>query len=109
MRREDAFELCGRDLETLVLDQLLDAVGDVEVAICVLVADVAGLEVPVVCESIASAFRVVVVALEDIGALDPELSDLARGDFLVVRADVFGRLVGEKSADGADGVVPALP
>jgi hypothetical protein len=40
---EQALELGGRDLETFVFDEFFDAVGDVEVALAVLVAYVAGL------------------------------------------------------------------
>jgi hypothetical protein len=101
VRGEDAFKFCRRDLEALVLDQLLDAIGDVKVAIGVLVADVAGLEVSIVCERISSALGVVVVSLEDIRTLDPKLTDLARGNLLIIRADVFGRLVGQESANRA--------
>jgi hypothetical protein len=38
--REIAFEFGGRDLEAFVFDELLDAVGDVEVSVFVLVADI---------------------------------------------------------------------
>ena len=45
MVHEFAFKLCGGDLETFVFDEFFDAIGDVEVVVGVLVADVAGFEV----------------------------------------------------------------
>ena len=108
VRQQLALELGRRDLEALVLDELLDAVGDVEVPVLVLVADVAGLEVAVGGEGVGGAGGVVQVAFEDVGALDPELARFADGQFFLFWGHVFGGLVGEEDADGADGGVPAF-
>jgi hypothetical protein len=40
---EDAFEFGGWNLEAFVFDEFFDAVGDVEISVCILVAYVAGL------------------------------------------------------------------
>ena len=95
MADQQALELSGRDLEALVLDQLLDTIGDVKVAVAVLVTDVAGLEVAVGCQRVVRAFRVIVVALEDIRAFNPELACVADGNFGAAGGHVFGGLVGE--------------
>lgn len=89
MAEQQALKLRGRDLEAFVLDQLLDAVGDVEVAVLVLVPDVAGLEVAVRGQGVRGAFGVAVVALEDVGALHPQLAYLAGGHFGFLGGHVF--------------------
>ena len=109
MTRQNALEFRGRDLKALVFDQLLDTIGDVEVSVVVLVADVSSAEVAVFGERVAGAFGVVQVAEEDVGAFYPELADLADWDFRFGRGHVFCGLVGEEGADGADGGLPAFP
>ena len=96
-------------METFIFDEFFDAVGDVEVAFFILVADVAGLEVAVFGESVLGAFRVVQVAFEDVGAFDPEFARFARGDLFFFGGHVFGGLVGEEQAHGADSFVPIFP
>ena len=86
-----------------------DAVGDEEVALLVLVPDIARLEEAVGGERVGGAFGVVQVPLEDVGALDPQLADLACGQLLLLGRHVLCGLVGEQGADGPDGLVPVLP
>ncbi len=93
-------------MEALVFYEFLDAVSDVEVAVFVLVADVAGLEVAVLCYGVGGTGGVVMVALEDVGAFDPELADFADRHFGFFRGHVLGGLVGKEAADGADCCVP---
>ena len=109
MADEEALELGGGDLEALVLDQFLDAVGDEEDAVGVLIAHIPGFEVTVLGQDRFGGFRVVVVALENVGPFDPELAGLPRGNFGLARIHIFGRLVGQKSTDGPDRFVPVFP
>ena len=96
-------------METFVFDEFFDAVGNVEVSVGVLVADVAGFEIAVRREGVGCAFWVVVVAFEDVGAFDPEFAGLTDGELGFVGGHVFGGLVGEEGADGADGCAPDFP
>lgn len=109
MARQNALEFRWWDLKALVFDQLLDTIGDVEVSVFVLVADVSGAEVAVFGERVAGAFGVIQVAEEDVGTFYPELADLADGDFGFGGGHVFCGLVGEEGTDGADSGLPAFP
>lgn len=106
---EEALELGGGDLEALVLDEFLDAVGDEKIAVGVLEAHVPGFEVAVLGHDRFGGFRVVVITLEDVGAFDPKLAGLPRGHFGFTRVHVFGCLVGQKPAHGPDWFVPVFP
>ena len=109
MADKQAFELRGRDLEALPFDEFFDPVGDVEVAVGVLVTNVAGSEIAVLGDGVAGSFFIVEVALKDVGTLDPELAHLAYGQLSLIRGHVFGELVREEFAYGADGSVPVFP
>lgn len=59
-----------------VFDELLDAVGDVKVAVLVYVEDVARFEPAVLGEGVFLKIWAVPVAAEDVGTLDQELAGL---------------------------------
>lgn len=101
---------------TFVFDQLLDAVGDGQVAGLVHEADVARAE-PAVLQTLGGGGGVVVVAAKDVGPLDVQLAGLASGQLARAVALLAGardgaefRLdVGNQPARGADGGHPVLP
>ena len=99
----------GRDLEALVLDQLLDPIGDVEVLRRVLEPHVPGLEVAVVRQGVAGSVLVVKIPLEHVWSLQPQLPYLAHLHFVALWIDVLGRQVREHLADAADGAIPFVP
>ena len=82
-------------MEAFVFDEFFDAVGDVEVAGGVLVADVSCFEISVVGQGVRGSGWVVQVAFEDVGAFDPEFPGLADGNFGFVGGHVFCGLIGE--------------
>src|SRR3954447_5258747 len=82
MRDEQRLELRRRDLETLVLDELLDPVDDREPAVAVDRRHVAGPQ-PAVDERRRRRVRVAQVALHDLRAADPQLAPVALRDVLV--------------------------
>src|SRR5882724_10202399 len=53
MRQQNSFELCGRNLESLVLDQFFCAINDEEVSVIVRVTDVTGVEPAVGIDSVS--------------------------------------------------------
>lgn len=111
---EDTFQLSGGHLEAVVFDELLDTVGDVEVAVFVLETDVAGAEPAVGRQTASRGLGVVVVAEEDVGTAHVEFTNFADLDFLRLglvfgRCHVLGFDVGEEFSDRADALVPVLP
>ncbi len=74
MGQQERLELCRRDLKTLVLDELLEPVDDVEVAVVVDVADVAGVEPALVVDAVGGRVRVVEVSLHHLWSTDPHLA-----------------------------------
>jgi hypothetical protein len=59
-----------------VLDEFLDAVGDVEVALVVHMGNVSGLEVALLVERVLLEIRPLPVALKDVGSLHEQLARL---------------------------------
>ena len=97
MREQEVLQLSRRDLQTVVLDQLLLAVDDVEFPVT-LQADVAGAE-PAVAEGILGRFGVVVVAVRDNWTFDP---DFARVGVVAVVIDQTGSVELAKHHIGRD-------
>jgi hypothetical protein len=75
---DHGLELGGGDLEALVLDELLEAVDEVEPRVLVGVADVAGAQPPVVVERASRRLVVAEVPAHHLRAADPHLAVLAR-------------------------------
>src|SRR5438270_2942846 len=75
-RRLDASTgwLSWRHLVSLVLDQLLEAIHDIEVAVRVGVADVAGVQPAIVIENLRGGGRVVEIALHHLGTANQDLA-----------------------------------
>jgi hypothetical protein len=96
-------------LKPLILDQLLDAIRDVEIMLLVLKPNISRLEVAVLCDRVLRRVRLVPVTLEDVRALEPELAGLARAELRTLGRDVLGGHVGEHLADGADRRIPFFP
>mmetsp|Transcript_20303 Transcript_20303/g.28547 ORF Transcript_20303/g.28547 Transcript_20303/m.28547 type:complete len:230 (-) Transcript_20303:289-978(-) len=76
---EERLQLRGGDLVALVLDELLEAVDDEEVAVFVHQRDVAGVEKPILVDGVPRRLLVVQVAFHDLGAADPDLALPPRG------------------------------
>jgi hypothetical protein len=91
VREEDCLELSRRDLESFILDQILLAVDDVELAISKL-ADVACAE-PAVEEGVAGCLRAVMVAAGDNGAFAEDLARRAGWDVVEIFVDDPARWV----------------
>ncbi len=66
MREQHGFELGGRHLQPLVLDELLDAIDDVEIPVGVRVADVARMQPTVGIEHRAGLVRAIQIATHDL-------------------------------------------
>ena len=105
---QQPLQLRRRDLESFVLDELFDSISDVEVALGILEPDIACPEVSVVCERVGGGGGVVEIAGENVGPFDPQLAGRAgrKGGF--GGRHVLGCLVGEETADGADGGMPVV-
>ena len=102
MGEQQRLELGGWDLEALVLDELLEPVDDVEVAVGVDVADVAGVQPTVIVDRGLRGGVVVQVALHHLWASNPHLAVLVDterrpGD----RIDDVDLGVGDRDADRA--------
>ena len=74
MCEQQPFELCGRHLESLVLDELLDPVGDEEVPVDVHPAEIAGVEPAVAVDGRRGRGRVVEVPGHHLRAAHPQLA-----------------------------------
>lgn len=88
--QQEALELGRRHLEPVVLDQLLDPVRDVHVEIPVDVPNVARAVPPVGIDALRSGLGVVVVALADVRALEPDFALLAHRYFRAVVHELDG-------------------
>src|SRR5206468_7762400 len=75
---QDAFDLRAGDVLTARHDHVLEPVDDVEVAVLIADADVAGMEPPA-RERGGGGIRIPPVALEDLGATHDDLATFARG------------------------------
>jgi len=106
---QPCFHFANLKAQVTYLDQLLDAIGDVEVAFLILVANIASLEVPIIRQSILRAFCIIQIALEDIRTLDPQLAGLAYRQLLILRAHILRRLVRQQHANRADSAMPPFP
>src|SRR5207249_7242829 len=91
---EHRLDLSRSDTEALVLDELLLAIDDEDVALLVAAADVAGVE-PAVADDVGRVLRLVPVAPHHLRAANADLADLSIGkrlraglevDDLVLRA-----------------------
>ena len=78
---KDFVHLAGIDIEPAGDDHVLFAVHDIDVAVFVRLADIAGVE-PAVLELVCGFLRIVPVALHDGRALDDDFAGLARLDVL---------------------------
>lgn len=93
----------------LVLDELLDAISDVEVVLVVLEADIARLEEAIGGDGVFCRGFVLPVAFEDVGPGKPQLADVSGTKLGVVGRHVFGLHIGEQLAYTADRCVPFAP
>ena len=73
---------CGSDLEALIFDELLHSIGNEEIVILILVADVACFEETFWGERTLCCLWIFPVPFEDVGTFEPELAWCAGGDFL---------------------------
>src|SRR5436189_291399 len=78
--QEQGFQLRRRDRTPVVLDQLLQAVHDEEIALVVGVADVAGVEPPLRVDHGRRRLRPAEIALHDLRAPHADLALLAGGE-----------------------------
>ena len=100
MRLDGGLQLGRGHLKRLVLDQLLEPVDDVEVALGVGLADVAGVQPAVFVEHRAGCLRVVQVALHHLRSPYPDLAQLAGGGVPVGgHVDDAPLGVGQRGAD----------
>src|ERR1700712_610998 len=106
---KQTLQLGGGDLEALIFDQLLDTVGNEEVAVGVLVSDVTGLEVAVFGERLLGQFRLVEIALEHVWPLNGQFTILTVSNFRSVWTEIFGRHVGKQFSNRSNGLVPIIP
>ncbi len=77
MREQQRLQLGGGHLQALVLDQLLGAIHDEEVALVVHEAHVAGVVPAVAVEAVRGLLGPVEIALHDLRPADPQLALLA--------------------------------
>ena len=90
------------DLQALVFDQLLDAVGDEKDVAAVYTGNVSRVKVALAVNGLVGGLRVVEVALHDVGTLDPQLALLVVAKQLAAHGvDDLGGLVGQQPADRA--------
>jgi hypothetical protein len=82
---EHRFKLGGSHLVRFVLDDLLHPVHDVQVAVGIGVADIAGVEPAVGLDGVGRRLGLVQVAEHHLGAAHQHLAGLARLDFLASR------------------------
>src|SRR5438093_11899496 len=103
MLAEDGLDLGRADAEALVLDELLLAVDDEDLALLVLLPDVAG-EEPAVAEHRGGVRRLAPVALHDLGAAHRDLADLARRERARAGLEVDDLVLGadDRLADGLE-------
>jgi len=101
---EDVFDFAGEGFFTGDDDHFFFAAGDVEEAIGVDHAEVAGLEVAIGCQHCGSFVGEVVIALHDHGAFEPDLADLALGECFAIIVGDAGFGAGDHFADGAGAV-----
>jgi hypothetical protein len=66
MGQQEGLELCRRDLKPLDLDQLLEAIGDVQLAVVVEMAEIAGVDPALWVDRLGGRLRVVEIAGEDL-------------------------------------------
>ena len=114
MRQQQRLELGRRHLVALVLDELLEAVDDLELAVVVHLRDVAGVQEAVVVDGLVGRVVLAQVAEHDVRTAHPELAGLARalGGHLDLVAgldvDELALDVGDREADGAAREVVAV-
>lgn len=109
VRQQVRLQLRGRDLHPLHLDQLLDAVDNVQVLVAVGAPAehplVAGAHVPV-HERLRRRLRVVQVSEHNAGRLSADLAGLVVArDLGAVGGDELDLVAGDEGADGAEGDV----
>src|SRR4051812_42856938 len=100
MLGEDALHLDRVDVLPTGDDHVLDPVGDVDVAVVVHVAAVAGVH-PAAAQRLGGLLGPVPVAEHHVAAADDDLADLAAGQLDVVRADDAHLVVRQRPAGGA--------
>ena len=84
---EDVFDLGGVDVEARHDDQVLGAVDEVQPTVVVDRRQVAGVQPAVGVEHPCRRLRLAVVALEHVGAVDPDLTRVADEHVVTVVAD----------------------
>ncbi len=106
MLKEHRFDVSGIDVVATGDDHVLLAVGDVEIALLVHIANVArvepaGLAVGVGAQGVGRLGGQVPIALHDLGAVHDDLADLADGQFLLagLQVDDLEIGVGQGHAD----------
>ena len=103
MRQQDGLQLGRRHLVSLVLDQLLEAIHDIEVAVRVGVANVAGVQPAIVIENLRGGGRVVEIALHHLGTANQDLAVGLRTElFSGGDVDHFAFAAGDHGANRSD-------
>ena len=78
MREEQRFQLGGRDLEPLVLDEFLEPIDDVEVSVLIGVSDVPGVEPSVFVERLGGGVGTLQVSPHHLWPSDPHFTAFSR-------------------------------
>jgi hypothetical protein len=107
MVKQEVFQLRRRDLEAVILDEVLDAVGDEDVALLIRMANVTGMVPTLEVQDLSRRSRIVVVSLEDIQTLETDFAFVALYHFLAIVHE-FGKHIRDKAATGTDWSVPCF-
>ena len=105
MRDEDSLQLRGRHLHSLVLDQLLEPIDDVQVLVLVDEANVTAVQPALSVDGMGGGLRIVEVAFHDLRSAVPDLALLGATELSTIdRVDDAGLGIGDQAPrrPGAD-------